>query len=1342
MPGLPPDLYTQCRTILLQCHEFENHRALRAVFVTDQLFPFRIGLPSADNPAELVDRCLEYLLGKRLTGRRPVLPVFLATLRDRYEQGDALRDELGALAEAVQSALVSSESLSTTLRARQIAPRQPPRTITQLHLADLHFREPRAHDENIVFDVQRPFSSLMIDDPALAGQHLGVLNQPVPFPSYVTEQANIPADIVNTLPPLTNPALWVEDNFVGRERIIQELVAAVDTARMIVILGIPGVGKTALMAQIASCLDPSQVFGYSFRPGLASLGDVLMNLARFLDNQSGCRGILADVLWASRFSGRAQIDLIIEGLNAGCYYLFFDSAHHITGDPALNSLLALLKEQLRQGTAFVASRSKPDFYTPLDEKKQLVKPVELEGLHEPEIVEFFDRKSISLAPEVAEALDTHFGALPLALELMTPLLAETSSETELLVIADQIEEQVIDYLFTELYEQLDPAARDLLTTASLLIFPFSRNRLLDAHRAIFGQDGGQANFLKLRKQLLIQQFATDLYQVHEVIGALALKHADQPSQRQTQLADHLAAQAPDELESQLEAILLYYRAEAYDQAAELAVSVVDLGMLEYDPDLAETILSGFRKEMVSPEQWVWLVGSRGNLACSRRQHDEAEDHYRTMLQLAEELGDKAGAAIAFQRLGTLYLDRDDKVAERYYHDSLDLKKELNDSEGQAGIYNNLGALYINQGQFVEARSVLQKGLDLLESIRAPEWQKLSLYGNLGYLHAEQGQWEDANRFTEKARRIAEEIGSPCELAKSTYNLGIHEAWQGNRETACERYLEALEIAEACGCWEIEELAQIALGKQYHELGNYDQAVACFQRVAEIRKSLEDKSGLVGITFDIGTFYYHKGDLQKALDYYEDGIVLFEHLSDEEQVRLYLTNIYGIAAQSAEPRRLLQSLKRLKNRLLASSPSYMLAKVYGTLGDIYLWLLHRERVALACMRQEVALLDQLDRRQDVVEALMDLGVVYEDLEYYGDALDKNAEAIELAERHGLPRQAGITYYNRANCFTKLEMWQQAEDDYRRSLAIAEEIEDTQLREAVHHNLGEVYRRWGRLDDAVELLRSSLVSARQRGDIEDEVRTLNNLGLAYHALSQDHEALDCFHDALELGRQYGLKHDESNVLISLGNFHLEGGLPEKAKDCYEQALAAARAAEDIYMEEGSVLSLAYAHHQLGTFDDIAEDFKTVAERADALKYYENLLQFLTLAGEINLEEGEAEAAAEMFEQALIIAAWIGYDRMQQLESRIEIDFHFSEFFGVIARICILVDKALQDNAIERAQALYESLTDDLQHSEFWGEDSSWVADFFRPIEDYLAKRPEQSAWEFLASAWAEKSDSEPE
>jgi predicted phosphodiesterase len=151
----------------MKCREFQSYRALQAVFVTEQLFPFRIGLPSANSPEERVSLLLDYLIGKRLSSGHPVLPVFLATLRDRYEPGDALRDDLDALYRAVQSAMAPQEprpsqpphhnqvpfdssALSTAARPHPFTPTQRPETITWLHLSDLHFRESRTYDENIV----------------------------------------------------------------------------------------------------------------------------------------------------------------------------------------------------------------------------------------------------------------------------------------------------------------------------------------------------------------------------------------------------------------------------------------------------------------------------------------------------------------------------------------------------------------------------------------------------------------------------------------------------------------------------------------------------------------------------------------------------------------------------------------------------------------------------------------------------------------------------------------------------------------------------------------------------------------------------------------------------------------------------------------------------------------------------------------------------------------------------------------------------------------------------------------------------------------------------------------
>jgi hypothetical protein len=114
MPGLTNELYQRCRGIFLKCSEFNSDAALRAIFVTDDLYPFRDGLPQVSSTKERVDACLDYLLPKHLSDGRAVLPLFIAALRDRYQEGNALRDELEALRLELEQQLDTQASLGET----------------------------------------------------------------------------------------------------------------------------------------------------------------------------------------------------------------------------------------------------------------------------------------------------------------------------------------------------------------------------------------------------------------------------------------------------------------------------------------------------------------------------------------------------------------------------------------------------------------------------------------------------------------------------------------------------------------------------------------------------------------------------------------------------------------------------------------------------------------------------------------------------------------------------------------------------------------------------------------------------------------------------------------------------------------------------------------------------------------------------------------------------------------------------------------------------------------------------------------------------------------------------
>jgi hypothetical protein len=122
MLSLPLDLLDRCRNLFLTCNQFESYEQLRAVFVTPELQPFRIGLRRENNPADLVNSFMDFILDQELSGGNPAFTVFLAALRDLYPEGNNRRNQLTQLFEEVrnltefkQPRLPSSESKKQNL---------------------------------------------------------------------------------------------------------------------------------------------------------------------------------------------------------------------------------------------------------------------------------------------------------------------------------------------------------------------------------------------------------------------------------------------------------------------------------------------------------------------------------------------------------------------------------------------------------------------------------------------------------------------------------------------------------------------------------------------------------------------------------------------------------------------------------------------------------------------------------------------------------------------------------------------------------------------------------------------------------------------------------------------------------------------------------------------------------------------------------------------------------------------------------------------------------------------------------------------------------------------------
>lgn len=110
MPRISTTLYKRCHDTLLKCSEFDRDDSVRAMFVTSDLYPFRSGLPGANNKIGRVTAVLEYLLEQESDTVPPVLTLFLRALSCHYQPGNALLNELEERAREVEEELGSVAS--------------------------------------------------------------------------------------------------------------------------------------------------------------------------------------------------------------------------------------------------------------------------------------------------------------------------------------------------------------------------------------------------------------------------------------------------------------------------------------------------------------------------------------------------------------------------------------------------------------------------------------------------------------------------------------------------------------------------------------------------------------------------------------------------------------------------------------------------------------------------------------------------------------------------------------------------------------------------------------------------------------------------------------------------------------------------------------------------------------------------------------------------------------------------------------------------------------------------------------------------------------------------------
>ncbi|NOH03063.1 MAG: tetratricopeptide repeat protein [Chloroflexi bacterium] len=333
-----------------------------------------------------------------------------------------------------------------------------------------------------------------------------------------------------------------------------------------------------------------------------------------------------------------------------------------------------------------------------------------------------------------------------------------------------------------------------------------------------------------------------------------------------------------------------------------------------------------------------------------------------------------------------------------------------------------------------------------------------------------------------------------------------------------------------------------LGLAYFALGDAKKAIEFYEQGLVIDREIGDRRGEGADLGNLGLAYAALGDAKKAIEYHEKALVVMQEIGD----------------------------KRAEGSILGN-----LGLAYSDLGDA--------KKAIEFYEQGLVIAREIGDRRGEGAALGNLGAAYADLGDAKKAIEFYEKQLVIVREIGDRRGEGNALGNLSNANAYLGDAKKAIEFYEKRMEIAREIGDRRGEGNALGNLGVAYKNLGDAKKAIEFYEGALVIDREIGDRRGEGADLGNLGLAYADLGDAKKAIEFYEKRMEIAREIGDRRGEGNALGNLGSAYFTLKEYSKAGEFYEQQMAIVRDIGDKRGEGNALWGLAICKKEGGNLDE---------------------------------------------------------------------------------------------------------------------------------------------------------------
>jgi tetratricopeptide (TPR) repeat protein len=618
--------------------------------------------------------------------------------------------------------------------------------------------------------------------------------------------------------------------FVGREEELRRCTDRLISDHLVVITGMPGVGKTALAAALAHrsvTLDtPDLICWYTCLSREGFVG--LMNaLAEFLVQHGQDR--LRHLLSSSQYqdhrympSTSVLIHCFLDLIDKKGYVICFDDFHLVDQDEQVTNFIRQVRKKLHDSgtTMIIISRHIPSCVQTSDVEH-------LKGLGEVDTRNLLERKNITLDDELFQLLYKKTEGNAQLLELAITSLQQHDKPATLindLARTDNVER----YLIQTVDVGLQPTEQHVMRILAMLL-EYGGTR--DAIEFLLDGESVRKSLRVLCDLSLLTSSNTlnrKIYQQHATVRDFYYDELSKFERKEMHVkaGNYYQNEELDPLKSATH----FFRACDYERAAKLATTHVQAIINQGQSYALGALLAEFAPDHVTPAVWITICTTYGEISAFLGEFSRA----RSLVKQAIVQGEM-------------------------------LVSTNEQREAQASRYRLLALIDERTGQYEQAEVACRQGLALIDTVQRPHMELARLHTQLAEVLWRQSKYDAAEYecFNGQAA-LPSEVEAPVEHAQLLLRLATIDDAHGRYTQAIEKLQHGLELSQHANNRKLQAAILNNLGICLDALGRSKEALAQYSESTEIKEQIGDIDGAVDTLINQGVIYLAHGQYDRAL----------------------------------------------------------------------------------------------------------------------------------------------------------------------------------------------------------------------------------------------------------------------------------------------------------------------------------------------------------------------------------------------------------------------------------------------------------------------------------------------